>query len=193
MYKVEILLEGSSPIVFSKYHSTPKKAKESPADYETRTWREKAHYDSQENVFVPGTMIASCIREAAKFLSQQVPGKGKATFTKHFDAGIQVNNNAMIGIKKKDLIPLTLFVPSNGQRGGGTRVEKTFPYIPEGWLANFTIFVIDTTITEEVMKYHLQQAGLLIGMGSFRPRNRGIYGRFRLKDYKWTEMEYRDI
>jgi hypothetical protein len=38
--------------------------------------------------------------------------------------------------------------------------------------------------TGEVLEEHLMQAGQFIGVGSFRPQNRGIYGRFKLVSLK---------
>ena len=40
-------------------------------------------------------------------------------------------------------------------------------------------------ITEEVFRYHLEQAGTFIGIGRFRPRNNGYYGRFKLDSMEW--------
>jgi hypothetical protein len=46
---------------------------------------------------------------------------------------------------------------------------------------------VDDTITEEVFKSHLQQAGQLIGIGRWRPRNNGMYGRFVVNSMTWEE------
>ena len=43
-------------------------------------------------------------------------------------------------------------------------------------------YIIDDAITGDVFKYHLQQAGSFIGIGRFRPRNNGFYGRFKVTD-----------
>jgi len=60
---------------------------------------------------------------------------------------------------------------------------KCFPVIPK-WEGEVEIHVLDETITHEVLEEHLVQAGQFIGLGSFRPENRGIYGRFRLVNLK---------
>ena len=56
---------------------------------------------------------------------------------------------------------------------------RCFPVIAR-WEGNLEIRVLDHTITQEVLEEHLVQAGQFIGLGSFRPENRGIYGRFKL-------------
>jgi len=56
---------------------------------------------------------------------------------------------------------------------------RCFPTIAR-WEGQVQIHVLDETITEQVLAEHLAQAGQFIGLGSFRPEHRGIYGRFRL-------------
>ncbi len=62
---------------------------------------------------------------------------------------------------------------------------KSFPYIPE-WEGIATFYIADETITEDVFKYHLQQAGKFIGLGRFRVRNNGYYGRFKVESIDWN-------
>lgn len=151
--------------------------KETHDAYERRTWRNRMHTMNGE-VFIPPMAIKNCLAEAAKFLSIQIPGKGKATYTKHFEAGVMVLDPIMLGIRADDVEGERLFVPASGRRGDGKRVEKVFPLIRE-WEGETTIHVIDHTITREVLEQHLAEAGMLIGIGRFRPRNNGFYGRFR--------------
>ena len=84
-----------------------------------------------------------------------------------------------IGVVAKDVPGEELFVPSDGKRGGSRRVTRVFPLITR-WEGTAIIHVIDETITEDVLVRHLTEAGNLIGMGRFRPRNNGYYGRFSL-------------
>ena len=168
----------------SKFIDVEKLPKERPDDYEKRTWRERMHVTEDGYVYIPPMAFKNCLSEAAKFLSIQIPGKGKATFTKHFEAGILVLDPLVLQVKAKDVDPEVLFVPSDGKRGGGRRVKKYFPYIPE-WSGTVTFQIIDDTITKDAFKEHLDQAGQIIGIGRFRPRNNGYYGRFVVKTLKW--------
>jgi len=77
-----------------------------------------------------------------------------------------------------------LFVPADGKRGSGKRVEKCFPVIPE-WQGDLAFYILDETITEDVFRYHLEQAGKFIGIGFFRPRNNGYFGRFEVVKMTW--------
>jgi hypothetical protein len=56
---------------------------------------------------------------------------------------------------------------------------KCFPVIPE-WHGEVSFAVLDQTVTHDILAEFLEIAGSFIGIGSFRPENRGIWGRFRL-------------
>ena len=176
-------LESISPYSQSKEKdkSFPKKEKETAEDHEKRTWRERCHYDNDKMLFIPPMAFKNCLSEAAKFLSVQIPGKGKSTYTKHFEAGIVVAEGLRLPIKVTDVEGEWRFVPANGRRGGPTRVFKCFPLI-KAWSGVMQFYIIDDAITGDVFKYHLQQAGSFIGIGRFRPRNNGFYGRFKVTD-----------
>jgi len=79
-------------------------------------------------------------------------------------------------------------VPADGQPGGPKRVLKCFPVINE-WAGEVVFTVLDDIITLDVLKEHLDVAGQFIGVGSFRPANRGIYGRFVVDSVSEIKMK----
>jgi hypothetical protein len=165
---------------------TPRKDKELPKDYEERVWRDRLHATEDGTVFIPPMSFKNAISEAAKYLSISIPGKGKEKYTKNFEAGVMVPEAVMLGFKKEDVPGEWLFVPSDGRRGGGKRVWKCFPVI-KSWTATVSFYVLDDTITPDVFEYVLSQAGRFIGVGRFRPRNNGYYGRWNVASTKWSE------
>ena len=176
--EITVRLKSTTPYSQGKHYEVEKKTREQAGDYEERTWRERLHVDDKtDEVFIPAMAFKNCLAEAAKYMSIQIPGKGKATYTKHFEAGVLVIDKTFLGVKKKDVRGEWYFVPSNGQRGHGTRVKKCFPVI-DSWEADVTFHILDEIITEEVFMQHLKAAGSFIGVGRFRPRNNGYYGRF---------------
>ena len=177
-------LKSAAPYSQSKYHQTEKKDKETHEDYEKRTWQEKQHYDKSGYVFIPPMAFKNCLAECAKFLSIQIPGKGKATYTKHFEAGLMVTDPMVLPFKKDEVAGEWFHVPSDGMRGGKRRVLKCFPVIPE-WEGELIVYILDDTITESVFEQHLNEAGKFIGVGRFRPRNNGFYGRFTVEGIKF--------
>jgi hypothetical protein len=191
MKKVVVELTGTSPLSFGKYITTPKNDKESHADFEERTWKERLHVDDNKNVIIPNMMVKNVIAEAAKYRSEKIPGKRNATYTKHFEAGVMVLDNIPLGINSDSdkIIKNSQFVPSDGRRGGTTRVLKNFPTIDKGWKAKAEIFIIDETITRETFENHMRDAGAFIGIGTFRPRNNGYHGRFTTKILSWEDQD----
>lgn len=185
MKKVIAHLKSTAPYGQSRHYVVPKLEKESAADYEERTWRNRLHVNGEGNVFIPPTALKNCLSEAAKYLSMRIPGKGKSTYTKCFEAGLLVIDPVELAIKAQDVQGLWLFVPSDGKRGGGKRVDKCFPVIP-AWEALATFYILDETITESVFRTHLEEAGKFIGVGFFRPRNNGFYGRFEVVEIEWN-------
>lgn len=182
MKSYEVSLKSKSPYSQSRHYSdaeVPKLEKEGADAYERRTWRHRMHRDASGEVFIPPMALKNCLAEAAKFLSIQIPGKGKATYTKHFEAGIMVMDPIMLGVQADAVPGEELFVPADGKRGSGRRVTRVFPLI-SSWTGSTIVHVIDETITDDVLRAHLIEAGNLIGMGRFRPRNNGYYGRFSL-------------
>lgn len=163
----------------------PKLEKESSKDYEKRSWRERVHADASGKLFIPPMAFKNCVAEAAKYLSMQIPGKGKSTYTKHVEAGVLVVDPLPLPITKDEVEGEWLFLPSDGVRGSGKRVDKCYPVIRQ-WegLVNFLIF--DDTVTKEVFEHFLSEAGKFIGIGRFRPRNNGYYGRFKVDSVKWS-------
>lgn len=183
-------LESVSPYSQSKVITEKKKSNESHDDFEERSWRQRMHVTPEGLVFMPPMAFKGCLSEAAKYLGIQVQGKGKATYTKNFEAGILCTDALVLPIKAKDVEGERLFVPASGKRGDGSRVWKTFPKI-DFWEGDVTFHIIDETVLHSygdsgitVFEHVLSQAGAFIGVGRFRPRNNGFYGRFSVKDVK---------
>jgi hypothetical protein len=176
-------LKSTSPVSFSRYHSAPRLSGESDSDYEERTWRERLHSNSEGNVLIPLFAFKNALDAAAKYEGRKIPGRRNATYTKHVQSGVMVESAVVLPIKKKDVRGEWRFVPADGMPGGGRRVMKCFPVIPD-WHGEVSFAVLDETVTRDILEEFLEIAGSFIGIGSFRPENRGIWGRFRLVSLK---------
>ena len=184
-------ITGTAPYCQSRFHETPKNNKEGSDDYERRTWRNRLHVNDEGEVFIPALAPKNAIAEAAKYLSIQIPGKGKSTYTKHFESGVVVFEDASLGIQAAGdrVTEKRMFVPSTGIRGDGKRVMKSYPVILPPWRTQIQFVINDDVITSDVFKLVLRQAGQLIGLGSFRVRNNGIFGTFKVDDIQWEEID----
>ena len=189
MKTYEIEISSKSPIAFGRFYTqnVPKLDRESSADYETRTWRERAHTDNDGNVYIPALAFKNALLAAAKYSGEQIPGQGKKTYSAKFASGVLIIENVVIG-KKDDLKGLWLHVPADGMRGGSKRVMKCFPTI-ENWTAVVRVIVLDEVITKDVLKKTLVEAGNYIGLGSLRVQNNGIFGRFGVGAVKLVEED----
>ena len=185
MRTVRAHINGVSPLGQSAPIQSKRNTGENHDAFEERTWRERLHVTDDGRVFIPPMAIKNMLSDCARFLSETVPGKGKATYTKHFEAGVMVVEPAVMNIKAADVEGLRLFVPSDGKKGGGSRVWKTFPCMKK-WEADIEIVLLDPLLIDkpEKVEEYLGHAGRFIGLGFFRPRNGGYFGRFEVTKFE---------
>jgi len=187
----EVTLTSRSAYSQSRKYDTDRKTRRSGSEAETskafeeRTWRERCHVTEDGHIFIPPMAFKNALAEAAKFSPTQIPGKGKATYTKNFEAGVLVMDPLVLPVKKENVDGEWLFVPPDGRRGGGKRVDKCFPVI-RSWKGTVKFHVLDDSIPEDIFERTLRDAGTFIGIGRFRPRNNGYYGRFDVERIVWS-------
>lgn len=180
-------IEGISPYSWSKPHDVPREEKETPADYDKRTWREKAYADPDTGeAYIPGMAFKFAIADAAKRLAIKIPGKRQQTYTKNMLSGILCAEPVMLGLKRDDLSYDDVYCHANGVRGPGPRVFRRFPITPKGWKATLEVAVLDDEIPKEVVERCVEEAGNLLGVGRFRPANGGYLGRWKVNKVKWS-------
>lgn len=180
-------LKSISPYSQSRAHESEKLNRETPDEYEKRTWREKCHSTKEGNVFIPPMGFKQSLDRAAQMLGRQIPGKGKSTYTKFFLSGVMCIDPIVLPNKKADLRGEKIHANADGKRGSGKRVWRTFPVIDE-WHAKVSFHVIADEITEDVFEEHLQQSGAFVGIGRFRPGNGGYFGRFKVEKVEWQKV-----
>jgi hypothetical protein len=163
--------------------STPNRGEAFDA-FEDRCWRERMRVSEDGYVTIPGNAIHLALIEAAKRSGRKGPTGGQSRWTKNFESGIMIAEDVKLSIKASEVKAERHFVPSDGQAGGGKRVWKNFPTIPPSkFCGTFCVHIIDDKITAEILKDFLTDAGILIGLGVWRPQNRGQNGRFRITKF----------
>jgi len=169
----------------SRAHETPKLPGETDDAREARTWKEKGHYTKDGEVFIPAMAFKFSLAKAAKNMSLKIPGRGKTTYTKFFENGIQVLEGPILhGCSRETVRQQRVHANSDGIRGSGKRVWRYFPTI-DAWSAAVTYYVLADEINSEIFKSVLVHSGLFVGVGQFRPENGGINGRFKLNKMDW--------
>jgi hypothetical protein len=188
MKTAKVRLKSASPYAQGRHYANeiPKLNKEGADAYEQRTWINRLHTTTEGKVLIPPFAFKNALDDAAKFLGEQIPGKGKSTYTKHFQAGVMVLDPMVLKTHKDEVRKEARFVPADGKPGSGKRVMKYFPVI-DSWEGEVEFLVLDDTITLPVLEHHLKQAGQFIGLGVSRPRNRGVYGRFIVEKVEWKD------
>jgi hypothetical protein len=194
MRHVKAYLENipGSPYSQSAKHDTPFLDRESHDDYDKRTWREKCTTNKEGQVCVPAMALKQCVDTAAFKLGEKVPGRRTSTYKNFFASGFfcdadmaLVNGKAVL---QKEVESIQISANSDGVRGSGKRVPRRFPTIPK-WngVAEFTI--LDDVITREVFERHVKAAGIVVGIGRFRPEKGGTNGRFRAVKFEWQDVK----
>lgn len=185
MRHVTVAIRGISPYSCSRMHETPKLDKESHDAYEARTWREKCNTDKAGRVVIPAMAFKQALPVACKRLGLQLPGRGKATYTKYFEADVLCEGDAAIGVTKDEVQPIRINANVDGVRGSGKRVVRIFPIIAE-WSARPAFTIFDDTVTPAVFEEVMKAAGMSVGVGRFRPQNGGLNGRFVCEAFEWA-------
>lgn len=180
MKTATIKITSASPLTQSRKHDAPKLEKELADAYEQRTWKMKAHVNTEGQVEIPAFSIKCAVTAAAKYMGDQIPGKGKSTWTKKFQCGLLIPANPVTDKTAADITPVTINANSDGVRGSGKRVFRTFPQLLK-WSATFDVLICDEIITREVLERYLTAAGQFIGIGQYRPENGGTNGRFSVE------------
>jgi hypothetical protein len=184
-----VTITGTSPYSQSRSHSEPFLEGESHDAHDRRTWRHKMSVQTvkgKTTVVVPAHGLHQAIAAAAKYSKRQIPGQGKATWTAKFMSGIAILENPALNIDPQSVESVTLPMNADGVRGSGKRVPRVFPEMPE-WECTFEVVILDPIITEEIFRDFLELAGLLIGIGRFRPEKGGTNGRFVVSKLQWVD------
>lgn len=185
MKTYEVKITGVVEVMFGKPVTSPKEKNETHDQHDARTASEKLHMTPDGSVYIQPFALKNALESSAKRIQRPVPGQGKSTYSKLFRQGVICLDRLMLTksdgspVKLDDVVMQRLFVPSDGRRGGGKRVWRTFPTVTE-WSATTTIHVADQKIDEDILREHLVEAGQFLGFGSMRVENGGIAGRFRI-------------
>jgi hypothetical protein len=180
-----VKFDGQAPYSASRAHCADKLPKETPDAYEERTWAEKAHTQNG-SVVIPPMAFKMAVDRAAKMLGRQIPGKGKATYTKFFESGVIVTEPAKVApveaIQKE-----RIHANADGVRGSGKRVWRNFPRVDQ-WGGTVQFHIIADEITPDVFEETVRYAGLAVGVGRFRPERGGYFGRFVVDSFAWEDL-----
>lgn len=176
---VTIELKGSAPLGWTKYVE-PKKANEDADEYEERVFADRMPQDGG-NVALPVIALKRAIETAASKLDKKFGKLGVKGVL--LGALIPSAVYADTGIPAKDIGHEWLFLPQGGKKN--SCVSKKVPVV-QSWEASFPFTVVDDRITKDLLQELVETAGMIIGLGFWRPEKGGAKGRFTVKKIKWS-------
>jgi hypothetical protein len=182
MRTATIQIEGLTPYSQSRAYQTEKNDNETHDDFDKRAWPQHLHVDDKGEVFIPAVSILQGLAAAASYLGKggDLKKKGSSTWAQNFNCGLAVARGPSLGKTQTDARTERVYCNSDGKRGSGKRVWRTFPIFDQ-WASTLTIHILDDTIPETIFAKVLEAFGLFIGIGRYRPQNGGYLGRFTVK------------
>lgn len=189
MRQVRVHLRSTSPYRQSKYILEKKKRNELDQDFEERVWRQRMHVNSDGYMIIPAQHFKASFHLGASYKTEKIPGQGQRTFTKHLQSGVRVSDPLVLPYKADDVEGEWVMSGAQGA-GSKTQVPKCFPTI-EKWDGEVVYYVLDDIVTPEIFEITLRQAGMFIGIGSYRPSApaHGHYGCYIPTSIAWEVMD----
>ncbi len=192
MYRIIGKLQGVAPLLYNRpvdfQPPTPPAGEAKPAKRNKggRVSPEDRIADAQEKVYrdenglyIPGwnfkvCLVAGCKRAGLK--------EGRGSKAPYFEATIFPEHRLYFGKMQAD------FMHEHWGRvppKTGACVMVRRPALNTGWVLSFAVNCVDDRLKSEDIRRALDEAGLLVGLGSWRPE----YGRFIVTQFDVEEME----
>lgn len=177
-YRASVTINGHADILFHRWNNEAVAEKAAAAkgsaakksdNVESYVWRNEEGF-----LCLPGEYLRGSIVHAAKF--HQDPRSPRKSAMDLFKAGVvSLTDLASLGAKEWDYEDRRRVVV---QRSGVTRVR---PAMRKGWQATVELMVTTPEyIAPEFLQQVITKAGLLVGVGDFRP----TYGRFGIAGFE---------
>ncbi|HTJ52654.1 MAG TPA: hypothetical protein VL443_24530 [Cyclobacteriaceae bacterium] len=153
-------------------HERPELVKEDLVRAEYHCYR-----NSDEQCFIPSEQIRGALIAAGSYVKAKVGGRSKSM--KQIVAAMFMVSPDQILLPDFDSIDKRSAVNRNVK----ARVIVVRPKWSE-WSAEFTLSIDEDSITIQTIEQIIEYAGKYVGIGSFRPSNNGMFGRFELTTIK---------
>lgn len=127
--------------------------------------------------YIPAEQIRGALINAGSYVKAKVGGRSKSM--KQIVAAMFMVSPDEIIIPEYSAIDKRSAVNKNVK----ARVIVVRPRWNQ-WSAEFTLSVDEDSITKETIQQIIEYAGKYVGIGSFRPTNNGMFGRFELTEIK---------
>jgi hypothetical protein len=187
MYDASFRITGTNGIIFGKQVESKKPRQETYEAFDARTWPEKCRVTDTGELYLPPIALKACLCSTAKYAGLRIPGKGTRTYSQPIIRGLQCINNIVLNAGLDDIELMNEPVDAQPGSAKSTRVMRIFPYLAK-WAGLGTVRVLDDIITPDVLTEHLGLAGIMTGLGTWRPERGREYGTFIVSDLQITKL-----
>lgn len=175
MYRIDVGIEGVAPVLFSRWvtdlEATTTGQKMTP-EQRTAEAEQKVYADAA-GLFFPAWNLKRAIVDGCKAANLK---DGRKSLAPAVMAAVFPERDPRFGVASFDFMH-----ESTGRRpaktGGAVLIRR--PALDTGWRLSFALNVVVPTIHPDAIRASLEHAGLLVGIGSWRPE----YGRFVVRDW----------
>jgi hypothetical protein len=186
MKRYEAHLQSTTSLGQGRHVDVPKERSETDDAYRQRVVRARLHVSMNE-VYIPPMAIKKCLEETAFYLKMQIPGKGKETYTKHIVQGVLCNEPMMLGVSPDQARIDKHFGSLTPGKANSGRGWIYYPVL-DSWEGVAQMYVVDDRLNAEVLRKHLELAGVITGLGVWRPRRGGMWGKFKVLAFEEFEV-----
>lgn len=173
MQKVRIKIESNAPLLMNKWPlpepGAVKKKGEIPEPKEDA--EKKSHFDPKLGYYVPNDVIEGSLREAGKNIKS-----GRSSLKKTVQSSVFVPQEK-IYLDRKDYDMIDSRYGRHPSTGNGILVSRVRF---DKWALSFEVEFDEARISKNTLKALVEEAGAVIGIGSYRPK----FGRFKLVEFE---------
>lgn len=176
MLSISGRIEGVAPLLFSRMNADLEGpgGKPSPEEKAMEPFN-KLHRDDGQGVYIPQNMFKQSILAGAKAGNVK---NGRASYATLLEAIMFAQGPLYLGKETFDDVYETWGRRPPGPRGAAIMIR--YPRFHVGWRAPFKLALTQgDRHTVEAVRQSLEAAGLLVGLGSWRPE----YGRFIVTEF----------
>lgn len=181
MYTIQGKIQGLAPILFNAFTdqtidnlATGATGGKFTQDQRMAEAMLKLHRGQDGDIILPAWNFKVCLIDGCKKAGLK---EGRGSMAPYIAATLFVQGELKFGKTEPDFIH-----ESPGRRppktGGACLIKR--PAFREGWEVPFNLSVVDDRRSPDAIRKALEEAGLLVGLGSWRPE----YGRFLVTDWQ---------
>ena len=179
MEKINVTIQGITPILFNRFRDTAieGKSKKKTGALVEADIEDKLYKDEKGKIQLPAVYLKNALTEASKQF--KIQGKNKATYSKIVGSSVDVMP-FYIDFEAGNYEVFRISAVNPMTKG---RMMVSRPKFNK-WQASFQIILNDDQVDVSVINEILEHAGKYVGVGDWRPEKKGMFGKFMITSFK---------